>query len=378
MKDRLLGFVDALREAGLAITLAETLDAMHVVGVTGVELQAFREGLAAALVKDEADRPAFDAVFDRFFAAPGRRRGLGERLHPSDEGRGRGLSRGRTPPVLSNRRLHREEPTPARPSRLRAERHEREQGEERGRRLARVRTLLNMRFDQMSPPDVEACETLMAELAQRFRTHLGRRQRSARHGSIDIRRTLRRSISTGGVPIDPALRHRRPGRPDLVAFCDLSHSVATASKFLLALLAPASAYCRRVRLFGYVDKAVEVSIEGGVLVPHDPLDLYARSDFGKVLVGFSRVYEPLLTRNTVLLILGDARNNRRPPRADLLGRIHSAVRQVVWLNPEPPARWNTADSVMAIYQRHCDVVLTASTARELYAALQRAFRAVVG
>lgn len=377
MKDRLLSFIDALREAGLAITLAEALDAMHVVGVTGVEPQAFREGLAAALIKDEADRPAFDTVFERFFAVPGRKRGLGERPRPSDEGQGRGTGTGRTAPVLSSRRPDRGKPTPARPSRLRAERQEREQGEERGRKLARVRTLLNMRFDQMSPPDVEACETLMAELAQRFRAHLSRRQRTARRGSIDIRRTLRRSISTGGVPIDPAFRHRRPGRPDLVAFCDLSHSVATASKFLLALLAPASAYFRRGRLFGYVDRAVEVSVEAGVLVPHDQLDLYARSDFGKVLVGFCQVYDPLLTRNTVVLILGDARNNRRPPRADLLGRIHSAVRQVIWLNPESPARWNTGDSVMAVYQRHCNVVLAVSTVRELYAALQRAFRPVV-
>ena len=101
MKDRLLSFIDALREAGLAITLAEALDAMHVVGVTGVEPQAFREGLAAALVKDEADRPAFDAVFERFFAVPARGRGLGERPRPSDEGQGRGSGRAQTAPQRS-------------------------------------------------------------------------------------------------------------------------------------------------------------------------------------------------------------------------------------------------------------------------------------
>jgi uncharacterized protein with von Willebrand factor type A (vWA) domain len=378
LKDRLLNFIDALREAGLSVTVAEALDAMHVVGVTGVEPRAFREGLAAALVKDEADRPEFDAVFDRFFAVPGRKRGAGERPRPSAEGQGRGTGTERTTPTLGSRPPQREKPSVARAPQPSAQRQEREQGEQRGRKLARARALLNMRFDQMSPPDIEACETLMADLAQRFRAHLGRRLRAARRGAIDIRRTLRRSISTGGVPIDPALRHRRPGRSDLVAFCDLSHSVATASKFLLALLVPAAAYFRRVRLFGYVDRAVEVSIEAGVLVPHDPLDLYARSDFGKVLAGFCQVYEPLLTRNTVVLILGDARNNRRPPRADLLGRIHSAVRHVIWLNPESPARWNSGDSVMAVYQRHCNVVLAASTVRELYAALQRAFRPVIG
>ncbi len=81
----------------------------------------------------------------------------------------------------------------------------------------------------------------------------------------------------------------------------------------------------------------------------------------------------MLTRNTILLILGDARNNRRPPRAETLGRLHSAVRQVVWLNPEPASRWNTADSVMRSYQRYCDALLSASTIRELYVALRRTF-----
>jgi len=377
VKDRLLSFVDALREAGLAITVAEALDAMHVVGVTGVELEAFREGLAAALVKDEADRPAFDAVFERFFAAPARGRGRGERPRVSGEGQGRGSGRAQSAPAFSEQRRHKKEPAPPRPAQSRTEGRKREDGEERGRKLARVRALLKLPFEQMSSPDVEACEALMVELAQRLRAHLSRRRRASRRGTVDIRRTLRRSISTGGVPIDPAFRCRRPGRPDLLAFCDLSHSVAIASKFLLALIAPASAYFRRVRLFGYVDRAVEISLEAGVMVPHEPLDLYARSDFGKVLVGFWGLYEPLLTRNTQVLILGDARNNRRPPRADLLGRIRSAVRQVIWLNPESAGRWNTGDSAMAAYQRHCDAVLAASNVRELYAALQRVFRAVI-
>jgi len=82
----------------------------------------------------------------------------------------------------------------------------------------------------------------------------------------------------------------------------------------------------------------------------------------------------VLGRNTGLLILGDARNNRRPPRADLLQRMHRQVRSVLWLNPEPLERWNTGDSVMASYERHCDAVLAASTPRELCAALDQLAR----
>lgn len=157
------------------------------------------------------------------------------------------------------------------------------------------------------------------------------------------------------------------------ALCDLSGSVALVSDFLLALLAPAACYFRQVRTFAYVDRICEISFENGHVVPHAELDLYARSDFGKVLQQFWQAGgEQLLTRQTLVLILGDARNNRRPPRADLLGRIRDSAKRLIWLNPEPPVRWDTGDSVMSLYTPVCDAVLPCGNLKELLAALQQA------
>ncbi len=374
MKDRLLTFIDTLRSAGLSISIAEALDAMHVVATVGIEPHAFREGLAAAVVKDEADRPEFDVQFDRFFAVPARRRGKGERRYSSEGGRGHPRRASTVTPTSSDPlQRGRDEPSQTRSQTHGEDRREDMNRHIGGLQLARARALLRTPFAAMTPTQVEECDALMIELARRFRAHLSRRQRAACRGKIDIRRTLRKSIATGGAPIAPAWRSRRPGRPDLVVLCDLSHSVATASKFLLALILPATMYFQRVRNFAYVDRVVEVSLEDRRMIPHAPLDLYAKSDFGRALADFHRTYEPLLTRNTTVLILGDARNNRRPPRGDLLGRIHAAARQTVWINPDPPARWDTGDSVMALYQRHCDIVLAAANVRELYLALRRTF-----
>jgi uncharacterized protein with von Willebrand factor type A (vWA) domain len=354
------------------VTVAEEIDAMHAIRVIGIEPAVFKESLAATVVKDEADRPTFDVVFSRFFAVPGRRRGQGERLHPSTDGHGRRSPHpGMLPSPAEPPERHKDASTP---QRLDPER--RSHRPQRAQRLARERALLQMPFSNMAPPDVEECEALVAALAQQFRAYLSRRQYPARQGRLDIRRTLRRSISSGGVPIDPAFRHRRPGRPDLIALCDFSYSVTAASTFLASLLTPAAPFFRRVRLFAFVDQPVEVSLENGMLIPHQPLDMYARSDFGKVLLAFWNLYEPLLNRNTIVLVLGDARNNRRPPRGDVLGRIHNAVRQVTWLNPEPRERWGTGDSAMAAYERHCHAVLSAANVRELYVALREIFRAL--
>ena len=164
-------------------------------------------------------------------------------------------------------------------------------------------------------------------------------------------------------------RTPRPGRADLLALVDLSYSTATAAEFLLALLAPARRFFRRVTLLAYVDRPSAVSFEGGHVVPHEPLDLNARSDFGAVLTRLDERSDVVLGRSTVLLILGDARNNRRPPRADILQRLRGQVRRIVWLNPEPHERWNTGDSVMASYERHCDALLAASSPQTLVMAL---------
>ena len=194
---------------------------------------------------------------------------------------------------------------------------------------------------------MEAAKELVEDLARRLRGRLSRRYKRRKRGRLDFRRTIRASIAHGGVPLDLLLRGRRPGKPDLVALCDLSGSVAVVSDFLLALLAPAAEYFRQVRTFAYVDRVCEVSFEQGYVVPHTALDLYAWSDFGKVLQQFWHEYgEHLLTHNTLVLVLGDARNNRRPPRPDLLARMRDRARKLVWLNPEPRERWNTGDSVI--------------------------------
>src|SRR5947199_26675 len=279
MRARILDFVQTLRaRGGVEVSVAESLDALVAVAAVGVEREPMREALAAALVKHEADRPAFD----RLLALP---------------------------------------------------------------------------FREFTSRDVEEARELVRELGARLRGRLARRERQARRGRVDFRRTIRHSMSSGGVPVRPRFRSRRPGRPDLVALCDLSGSVAAASELRLGLIAPAADHFRRVHLFAYVDHLCPVSIEHGHVAPGGPPDLHARSDFGRVLVELWEGHRARLTRSTLLLVLGDARNNRLPPRADLLRAIADRVQRIVWLVPEPRARWDTGDSVLRLYAPACEAVV---------------------
>jgi uncharacterized protein with von Willebrand factor type A (vWA) domain len=223
----------------------------------------------------------------------------------------------------------------------------------------------------MTARDVAEARDLVRELGRRLAGRLGRRQRRGRRGQLDFRRTIRAAMSTAGVPVRPRFRTRRPGRPDLVALCDLSGSVAAASELLLGLVAPAARYFRRVDLFAYVDRLCPVSIEDGHVAPEGRLDLHARSDFGRVLDDLWREHRGRLGRGTLVLVLGDARNNRRPPRADLLRAIRERVGSLVWLVPEPRARWNGGDSVLRLYAPACDAVVECLDLAALVRAVRR-------
>ncbi|MFJ8128142.1 VWA domain-containing protein [Streptomyces hydrogenans] len=204
-------------------------------------------------------------------------------------------------------------------------------------------------------------------LARKLATRLAARRRRAARGEIDLRRTLRGSLSTGGVPVRPVLRRRRPGRPELVLLCDVSGSVAGFAQFTMALVQALRDGFGRVRVFAFVNRVDEVT---DLLAPGavDPAGLgerilaearltgwHGQSDYGAALDEFVERYADALGPRTVVFVLGDARTNRADPRPESLRLIADRARRVHWLNPEQPALWGTGDSVAPLYAELVDM-----------------------
>ncbi len=376
MRKRLLAFAQALRAEGIAVSVAESMDAVAAVAAAGVERETMREALAAALVKDERDRPTFDRLFERAFPLGGGETAARRRRRSAGAGEAAGAGRGGTSQGgrAGGRDTDAAQPgTGDRPAaRRRGERDDDDGERARTGRAARRQALLEQPLELLTARDVAEARELVRELGARLRGRLARRERALRRGRLDLRRTLRAAVGTGGVPLRLRRRGRRPGRPDLVALCDLSGSVAAASELLLGLVAPAARYFRRVHLYAYVDRLCPVSIEQGHVAPAGRLDLHARSDFGRVLGDLWQGERGVLGRGTLVLVLGDARNNRLPPRADLLRAVREQVQRVLWLVPEPRARWDTGDSVLRLYAASCDAVIECLTLGTLVAAVRRA------
>ena len=95
--------------------------------------------------------------------------------------------------------------------------------------------------------------------ARRLATRLNRDRTRSSRGPLDFRRTVRASMSSGGVPMETHHRPRRPGRTDLVVLCDVSGSVANFASFTLMLVFALREQFNRVRAFTFVDEIHEVT-----------------------------------------------------------------------------------------------------------------------
>ena len=425
MRSHLTKFVTRLRKSGVRISVAETLDAMAAVSAAGLERDVLREALAATLVKDEGDRAAFDAAFDAHFpllaadgsTGKGKQRGArtggeGAASQAPRAGSGTGSGTGSSPPPRDDaqpapppretkprsvspragRGDENERPAPRStvpPSRADATAAraretlekskaasggdaEREASERGGEPAAPRARIARRPFADLDPDALDDARAAAREIGRRFAARAARRERRTRRGRIDIRRTIRRAVARGGALVDLQRRGRRPGKPDLVVLCDVSGSVARASDLLLSLLAACESAFTNVARFAYVDHLVPVDYEDGHIRPEGELDLYGFSDLGNVLAELESAAGERIDRRTVLLVLGDARNNRRPARADVLRRLARRARAVVWAVPEPRARWDTGDSALASYAPSCDRVFEATSLAGLAAAVREA------
>ncbi len=219
----------------------------------------------------------------------------------------------------------------------------------------------NVEFLRASGEQLRQMRKTVQPLARTLATRLAAKRRRHRAGQIDLRKTLRKSMSTGGVPIDVVLAKPRPARPELVVLCDVSGSVAGFSHFTLLLVHALRQQFSRVRVFAFIDTTDEVTHLFGadadlaVAVQRITREsaVYTRdghSDYGHAFVSFLDMFPNVLSPRSSLLILGDGRNNYRNPETDLLTHMVSASRHAHWLNPEPRHLWGSGDSAVPRYE----------------------------
>lgn len=251
-----------------------------------------------------------------------------------------------------------------------------------GGKVSREELLAKKALDAMNldSEDVADMQAMVRKMAKRLAERYSRRRRKAKKGALDVRRTLQRSMSYGGIPFVPMWKYEKQDRPEIVVICDVSNSVAAAAKFLLTLLYSLNEAVERLDAFAFSSRLISVNevldeheIEGAIVEVLRRI-AFQQTNYGQALQDFCDQHLHQLNRHTTVIILGDGRTNYIDPRMDLMQVIQQRSRAVIWLNPEDENRWGAGDSVMNRYARFCHVAKTCNSLEQLERIVEEVLR----
>ena len=235
----------------------------------------------------------------------------------------------------------------------------------------------------IDPADLAMMQALVKKMAKRLADRYSRRRNRARRGHLDVRRTLRRSMAYGGLPFEIVWKTQKVEKPNIVAICDVSKSVAAAAQFLLTFLYSLNEVVDRMEAFAFSGRMISVNdllddnkVETAILEVLKKIG-FQQTDYGKSLEDFCEQHLDQIDRHTTVIFLGDARSNYADPRLDLFALIQKRCRAMIWLNPEPESYWGQGDSVMHRYERFCHVAKPCNTLAQLERIIEDVLRTYV-
>ena len=233
-------------------------------------------------------------------------------------------------------------------------------------------------FMHASREEMVALRRAIWPLTRKLAVRLARKRRHGRKGPLDFRRTVRHSLSYGGVPAEPKFKYPKPSKPEIMVIADISGSVAAFARFTLHLVYALNNQFSRVRSFVFIDGLDEVTdffenVDDITEAIHrvnteaDVIWVDGHSDYGHAFEIFEEKFAKDIGPKTTVIILGDARNNYHASQSWVIKDIEDKARKVFWLNPEPRSYWDTGDSIVGEYSDFCNGTFEVRNLKQLEA-----------
>jgi uncharacterized protein with von Willebrand factor type A (vWA) domain len=324
-------FCRFVRDNGISAGTKETIDCVQAVGgVADAERDVFRFTLRAILCSSEDEWVVFEDLFTAFWSETAPRPGA----HSNNPTRRRLASSG----------LEREKASPMAAGLGNGSAPEGEGEQKVYSEASAVERLKKIDFSQMSQTDLEELERIAQRLLTPMSYRVTRRLRARKcRETVDLRRTIRRSICHGGEFIDLRYKGPKRERAKLIILLDVSDSMNPYSFFLLKFAYVLGKHFKEVKSFIFSTMLVEITDLLRTRRMSDALCLLSQmtmgwsggTRIGGSLQDFNRLHAPaLLSRNTVFIILSDGWDTGPPEElAAEIRKIKNRIMKLIWLNP---------------------------------------------
>jgi len=336
---RLAGFARSLRDNGFKVGLAETQDALAILASPAAAHPAtLKPALRALFCASQSDWQRFDEIFEAYWRGRGmRRRQLLSGAPAATHAPAQRVAQSHVPQDalgLPDHVVRRGDD-----GEHAADGRGRREGASRAENLAAA----DLRHI-VDPADVAEAHVLAARLAHTMRARLVRRAQVRRRGSrLDLRRTIHRSVSHGGTPVELVWRRRKEKPLRLVMLLDASGSMSLYTAFFVRFLHGVVDAFREAEAFVFHTRLAHVSAslrDRDVTRAVDKLALMAQgigggTRIGECLAAFNRWHaRRVINSRTAVMIVSDGYDTGAPERlAEEMRRLRRRCRRIIWLNP---------------------------------------------
>jgi uncharacterized protein len=337
---RLAGFARTLRDNGFQVGLGETGDALQVLtSPAALDPMSLKPAFRALFCATHSDWERFDEIFDAFWQG----RDMRQRQVLT------GVPSASHVPTKKLAEAHVPQEALGLPDRVerKSDGDGDTQTEGRGRREGASRAEKLAATDLrhvVDPEDIAATHALAARLARVMRARLVRREQIRKRGRrLDLRRTIHRNVSHGGMPFDLAWRRRKIKPLRLVVLLDASGSMSLYTAFFVRFLHGVVDAFREAEAFVFHTRLAHVSPslrDRDVTRAVEKLSLMAQgigggTKIGESLATFNRWHaRRVINSRTALMIVSDGYDTGEPEQlGEEMRRLRRRCRKIIWLNP---------------------------------------------
>lgn len=326
---RIVEFCRFARDQGLSTGVQGTLGALEAAAALGVgNGQDLKFGLRSILCSSKDDWELFEECFEIFWRGQEPERLLNRKPHPKTE-TSSGASR-RAPTSLMSTGSAGDDSSE-------------EAGELAVAGASARERLSKADVSTLPQDDLATLEQIALRLFKQMSRRLQRRRRSGTRGQVDLRRTIRRSISRGGEPVNLQYREGKLRPHRLVTLLDISGSMSPYSLFLVKFLYALQKHFQHVDTFLFSTNLVEITSllraqrlrEALHALSQQPAGWSGGTNIGGSLREFNQLHaRKLRSSDTLFVILSDGWDTGEPGAlAAELGAVKRRVRRLIWLNP---------------------------------------------
>lgn len=247
-----------------------------------------------------------------------------------------------------------------------------------GKEIKSTKDIRHIEFSKISDENIKQLQQSIKIAARRLIRKIFNSNEIGNSHILNVHKTLRKNTAFENIPFMIEFKKKRRKKRDIVILCDMSQSVRHSAFIMLAFMNEVSLIFKRVRSFAFISDVTEITrimmnndfnyvasslLSGGIN------NIFGNSNYGLSFYKFYTKYKNILNRNTIVIIIGDGRNNYNEPNLFDLKNIKKKVNRLYWFVPEKRELWGKGDSQLPLYLTVSDRAFTTTTLSQLSTAI---------